>query len=813
MNVRAGDEVFVLNGVSYNFELAAGGALGFASDSPFAPKSTSGERSYADYDPFSAVAFTDLSGGMGQERATDVTKYYDAANVDARGGRLILGPLVHYNSATLPGLDTHSDALLQGTNTTGTLTFYGGIGGTSCSKVAAKLIIPAGFTEIDRFWLPLKGYALAGTITVKIYNDSSGAPGTEIATTTLSRDELQPFGSWAQASFSPAVTVSAGGTYWISVEHAGAIDVLYWYGGYSTSTAYSVNENHVYWDGAAWLTDAGQYWHLIVMYDDPTARPDSSLRYVLGAGEDGITRLWGYSGRRLYYIGSNSLPVAVQDGAGNSYEAAAEILHAVWFRAVADGHPYLYCALGDATSYVKFDGNIGTEQWATITMTGSGVSQGARRLAVHDNLLWRADEVCNVSASLDGTAYGGTVAVGDKTYPIRNMLSWNGALYVGKDDGLYKVEYATGYPTSGAPTVTKVLDFGSMANSVNFAAMCEHQGDLVFSLERGMIRFTAGNVVTPISPDTGLNLSADERAVYRAAHSSLNVLWVCAEGSLSGKSSLMALIDWHWHPIVTVPRAGDMMRSVHVEPGLYGQYPRVWFKAGLQVAYVNMPTTTQKRWLWGTGMDYAATGTIDLPWVDGNIRTINKDWVQVELDVSGVSRSWSSHLGYQNVSWVDVYYRTAEDAAWVQLGASIYTEGITTLAFPINTYGGKVQLRIALSQVEAASAVTPQVEAVVLKYMERPMDAVSFTRTYILKARSPNRAGATGVKSLAQWVTILQTLRESAEPLTFYPFWGVDAGVSYNVHIANYTVSEVRSEVGVSAAASMIATLKLNQVK
>jgi hypothetical protein len=811
MNVRPGDEVFVLNGTAYNFELAAGGALGFSSDSPFAPKSTSGERSYADYDPFSAVAFTDLSGGMGQERATDVTKYYDASNVDARGGRLILGPLVHYNSATLPGLDTHSDALLQGTNTTGTLDYLGI--GASLPKVATKLIIPTGFAEIDRFWLPLKGYALAGTITIKVYNDSSGAPGTEMATTTLSRDELQPFGAWAQASFTPAVAVSAGGTYWISVEHAGADSVLYWYGGTSDVPAYSSNDNCVSWVDGAWAANTGTYWHLIVMYDDPTTRPDSSLRYVLGAGEDGITRLWGYSGRRLYYIGAASLPVAVQDGAGNSFEAAAEILHAVWFRAVADAHPYLYCALGDATSYVKFDGNIGTEQWATITMTGSGVSQGARRLAVHDNLLWRADEVCNVSASLDGTAYGGTVAVGDKTYPIRNMLSWNGLLYVGKDDGLYSVTYAAGYPTSGAPTVTKVLDFGAMASSVNFAAMCEHQGDLVFSLERGLIRFTGGNVVTPISPDTGLNLSADQRAVYRSAHSSLNVLWVCAEGSLTGKSSLMALIDWHWHPIVTLPRAGDMMRSVHVEPGLYAQYPRVWFKAGLQVAYVNMPTTTQKRWLWGTDMDYVATGTIDLPWIDGNIRTINKDWVQVEIDARNcdVDRP-GTPPAYGNR--VEIYYRTEEDAAWTLLG-HVHAAGISTVAFPASTYGGKVQLRIGLWTADGANPLSPppQVEAVVLKYMERPADAVAFTRTYILKGRSPNRAGSTGVKSLAQWVTILQTLRESAEPLTFYPFWGVDAGVSYNVHIANYAVSEVRSEVGVSAAASMIATLKLNQVK
>lgn len=786
MRTRQGDEKFTLSETEYFFRLAAG-AIGFASDSPFAPKSTSGERSYADYDPFSAVAFANLDGGMGQERATDVTRYYDAENVDARGGRLILGPLVHYNSETLPGLDTDSDALLRGTNTVGDLDYLP-VDATR-TKVACSFVVPTGITGVDRVWLPLKGLALAATITADIYSNSAGAPSASLGSSTLSRDELSSYGGWAQFSFQPSLPLSAGSTYWLVLSHAGTAGTLSWYGG-TGAAEYAAYSNALEWDTdtSAWVATTAN-WHLILMYDDPNTRPDSSLRYLLGAGEDGISRLWGYSGRRLYYIGAAGVPVAVEDGASNVFEAGSEILDAKFYRAVGDTHAFIWCALGDSTDMVKFDCNIGTEEWAAIT------EKQARRLAVHDDLLWFADEVNQIAAT-DGTTYGTGVAVGDKTYPIRNMLSWQGDLYVGKDDGLYAVTYAVGYPTSGSPVVSKVIDFSAMANPVNFAAMVEHQGDLVFSLERGLLRFTSGNVLTPITPDTGLNLSADERATYRAAYSSLNVLWVCAEGSLAGKSSLLALVDWHWHPIVTVPRSGDMMRSVHVEPGLYSGEPRVWFKAGLQVAYASMPTTTQKRWLWSS-MDYAPSGTIDLPWVDGNIRTVNKDWIQVEIDASHMSET----------SYANVYYRVSEEDTFTLID-SVTTDGISTLAFPASTYGSKVQLRIGL--VTGTSSVTPHVEAVVLKFMERPKDSVAFTRVYNLTERAYNHAGARGVLSIAEQVQQLETLRESAEPLTWYPWWGWASGKTYSVHIVNYAVTEYPASE--DAKGHMAAVVKLQKV-
>jgi len=801
-SVQLGDEFFTLNGVVYPFLFPeAGGVLGCRSVSPFAPKTATGDRSYQDYEWISATALADLSGGMGQERLVDATQYYASHNVDARGGRIVLGPLLTISSYAA-GLDTHSGELLADT--------YAGAGApeldyysvdSSTTKLACKVTIPAGLTFLRRVWLPLRATVEAGTVTVGIYADDNGSPGTLVDSITISRDEFKTWGGWVQAIFASEVSVIGGNTYWISVEHSGAADSAAWYGAYGTDD-YSAQANAQYWDGAAWVATAA-YWHLIVLYDQDSLRLDAPTNLLLGAGEDGITRLWGWGGRRVYYVNpADDALTLVTDGAGNAYATVADIADAVWFRGSGDTYSLLYLALGDATDMVKFDGNIGTEQWSAVT------SIQARKLTVHNGLLWRCDVRNQVSGSADGSTFGNAVAVGDTSYPVAKLLSWNGALYVGKQDGLYKVEYVTGYPTSTTPTCTKVLDFTSQVDSNNFSILLEHQGNLIFSIGQALLMYTLGNLLTPITPDSGLNLSVSERSYFRAGFSALSALWVCAEGPLGGASALLAYVDGHWHALATMPRAGDMLRSLYLEPGLYDTVGRLWFSSGLDFVYCKMPSTTQKRWLWDD-MDWAARGYLDTSWIDGGIRSINKDWYQVTLHVRDVA-IWYTPPPVSYGPYVKVYWRPDEATAWAQVGAAVGTEGIVNLTFPAGSYGPKCQLRIylyrgALDIVET----TPQVEAVVLKYIERPEEYRTFTRTYEFSSGQTWRNGLPTGKTLAGWLADLALLRTSAEPLTLTTWYGAP----YTGHIVDYDVKEIREQRGdLQDVGSLLAVIRFQEL-
>ena len=211
-------------------------------------------------------------------------------------------------------------------------------------------------------------------------------------------------------------------------------------------------------------------------------------------------------------------------------------------------------------------------------------------------------------------------------------------------------------------------------------------------------------MLTSISPDA-LDLSAEKRVHYRAAASTVNTLWVVGEGALDGDSVLLAYTEGHWHPVYTASYIQNQaIRSLVVEPGWYGDLPRLWFGTGLRTAYVEMPTTTQHRWLWDSAtygqVTYALNGYLYTSWFDGNIRTINKDWVQVELDVRNVGAA-ADGAPYIAVAW-----RSDDAGSWVTLG-TVETNGLSTLTFPAASYSAKCQLRIYLYANTARDA-TPR---------------------------------------------------------------------------------------------------------
>jgi hypothetical protein len=776
--IDRGDEAFTLNGVTYDFIFPRSpSGLGFASASPFAPKSVTGERTYQDYDPLSAVAFSDLSGGMGQEYATDVTKYSTAYKIDARGGRIVLGPQAHIQT-DYSCLTTQDETNLQAWLAAA----YGNtVSPTATPEIDVNnyaaifgFICPDDTVQMERIWLPLAATFDLGTINVTLFGPTYNI----LQTTTIPQADLRPQLTWVAAKFATMQALTPGVQYWVQVSLAtvtgGTLTI--WCGSDATQVV-----NTYLWQGGAWVN---HHYRTPVLLVDPDLAPAGPPKYVMGAGADGVTRLWCYYGRRVYYINSLSLPIVTPDSTPAPHALGADVLDAVWWQASGDTAPWLWLALGDSTDMARYDGNVGHEDaasWADIA------GKKALRFCAQDSVLYRAYDTNHIDGTLDGTFTSTASHVGGSEYPILNMCVWDGNIWVGKADGLYKVTPDAGYPTSGDCLVTRVIDFSAMADSNNFSMLLVHQGDLVFNVGQGIMKYTSGEVLTAITPETGLNTPTSNRSIYRAGCSTVNALYVVAEAPLDvGPATLYVYVAGNWHPITNSARGGDLARSVIVEPGFYGALPRVWWSRMHQVTYHQMPTMTQKRWL-VNGVDWASTGYIILPWVDGNIRTINKDWIQVQVAARNVSATGP---------YIKVFWRPDEATAWVQLGINVTTTGITLLSFPAQSYGSKAQIKVELwSGTLNGTTVSPEVEAVVVKYLERPADSQSFTRMYELSTHALWRNGLPNTLNLAQQVTQLSTLRNSAEPLTWYPWFGGN----YQVHIVNYSATELH-EAEVSGA-------------
>lgn len=794
------DEWFEHEGARYGFMFSKPGTLSNVSSSPFAPKSTTGERSYADYDAISALAITDMTGGMGQERLTDTTMYYGGVNVDTRSGSLVLGPKL---------TEIGPNGTLAGARY---LNMGSGI--QSYTYVAQKWDSPADATTLRAIWLYLRGSSVLTAITVKLYDNNNGLPGNQLATATVSAGGVKPVAAWHEADFGTPIGVTGNVTYWVVVEWTSTDDTLYWLCDETGSGEVLV------WNGSTWSGTGYEDVRMTMYADDYTVRPDHPPIPFLGVGKDSIARLWLRAGRGLYYVNRNNVITPVEDGAG-----ATKLLEGVgyayaWYRAPGDSHNWLYLGhLDKDIEMVRFDGEIGGETWETLT------GHRARALCVHNNLLVFAYDDVYIDA-YDGTLWTGATPgsyaiCGDATYAVRNLVSWNGNVWAGKNDGLYKITVPTGYPTTGSLSAQKIIDFLPVASDNNFAMMTVHQGDLWFNIGNGLMRYTTGDVLTPAAPDTGLNVSTSKRAIYRNGISALGTLWLLAEGDVSpgqtvdvnmgyysgdvdvDASVLYCYYDGHFFPLAQLPRLDQLLvRGICIDPGWYSNGPRLWFGSGVRLAYCDMPTTTYRRWL-VPGMNYADTGYLLTSWFDGNIRTIEKDWMAIELDIYNSDTDEASES-----DTVRVYWRPDEETAWEALSAAFATRGLVTLAFPADSHSTKLQLKVELASYDGTS--TPRVEAIVLKYMERPEDVRSYTRTYKLASRLENRNGVIVTRSLAQQLDDLRTLREAKEPLTHHAWYGTER----TVHIVDYSVSEMpdeQSEAGDKGV--MLAVVRLQEVE
>lgn len=785
---RAHDETFTTTGgVVYGFRLARGNHGFSTTTNPFAAKSTQGDRSYSDYDAVQAIALSDQSGGFGQERLESTVRYWNGINLDTRGRKITLGPGVTYDTP-VRNLSCGDAFNFEKHDTPPTLVWQA-VYSPARQKVAAWFDCASDVNDIARVWLPLAVTVSAAVVTVAIYQNTPAADGigepdaSPMVSVSLPRSALRPGGGWVEVAFTNSVSVAPGSRYWISIETVGTdTSAVRWL---TAPLSASVSANAKAYNGSSWSSlDA----HLVFWYDDGAVHPDGGLHLLVGAGEDNIRRLWGYSGRRLYYVDANGSPVAVQNGSGTVYEATADIMDACWFQGTGDAHPYLYLALGDSTNLVKFDGNIGAEQWSSITLQ-------AHALAVHDDKLWYADEVNVINFSTTGSTAAGTNAYcGDKSYRVRRMVSWQGYLYIGKADGLYRASYS-----GSTITIQLIVDLRAQADDNNFAVMTVHQEDLIFSVGNGLMRYTAGGVLQSIAGEIGSDILLSQRGYYRSACSAVGALFAVVEGPLDGYSALIAYVEGGWHPLAVARRLGDFMRSIVIDPGMYGDLPRLWYGCGTQLACVSMPMTTQKRYL-ATDPGYADYGVWESSWFDGNLRTIDKDWMSLELDVEHVEADGPL---------VEVYYRLQEGDSWTVLGTG-NTNGIMTFNFPAQTYSPKIQLRLRL---EAGSyngvTDTPRVNAVVLKYLERPDVIHTHLRTYLLAPRQETRSGAPVTVSVADQIGWLRRLAGEKEPLIWRSWYGSER----RVHVLRYNATEQREEVGaVADVGSVIVAIQLQEV-
>lgn len=601
---------------------------------------------------------------------------------------------------------------------------------------------------------PVREVAPTGYLEMAVYTDSGGVPGVAVTNGTSSQvpfSRLVAGGGWVEAITPNLMASLAGDTpYWLVLQVTPGTDEYI-----EVMTAASSVGQYATYDGT-WAVTANatallQAGYLLLAPDAPISK------YV-----EYNNVLYAAAGRRLYTITPSEVHL-VNRVFANDIEDMAVMSR-------PNETSRLLVAYG--TGLDIFDGTT----WTTV-------AQPCERLAVHDNLFWRAARdatgvfvqgTSNFGDWATANTAGTKIYVGDNRYAVTCLFSWRGTLWAGKRDGLYAISYGDTYPASGVQgQANKVVDLSSELHENNFSSCAVWQGDLYFSVANGLARYSSANILSSHTPDISLRREV-VRGRFVALHPTLTQLFAVYVCDIEQYSQVMVMTAGGWHGIATTARRGDRVRALYVDSGLFGPYPFVWFSSDLVPSYFVQPTWSLRRWTF-PDVDYSQDGWLYTSWIDGNLITIAKDWVDIDVVSTCVDGTA-----------IELYYRFDEADAWTYLG-TVTATGTTRLVFPVGTVSDRIQLAFRLQRT--AAETTPMLWGYALRFVPRPIPKQYITVQVVLADQIELITGRDERTSAQQWEDLLAA-RNASEAVPF-----VDtAGRAYMVHVDQMTRQRVDAD-------------------
>lgn len=730
-------------------------------------------------EPYTRAAFR-FGDGAGLHEYDGSHRYEWGNCVDARSGHLMMAPERVVKGAPYYEMKIHDSSVLVAEQLDSGGSQYG---------LAERFQMPAsGYTTIRSIAILVKrsdsmDYTNASTFTVGIVADAAGPkPGTTLGSATVAlkaeTDAYSPFPDrwrhgdwfWLEATFSSDVVVGAGNYYWISVYNNQSPEVLHWaedqYGG--TIATRSVH------NGTAWQDGTSDYRLMIkVSYRDGAKQFDSFLRCMqVYRGSDNIERMYAGTNYRVLYYN----PAWGGGQWWESKETSVPVLQLLEF------DNKLFAALGPATDMEYSDGSSPeSTAWTTIS------SNQANALAVHDNMIWKADDN-EVKASTTGMSadWGATaVKVGDPGTPVQAMVSHGGKLFCAKPEGIYEVTYPDTYPGSGTPTANLMLDFNTERYPRTWL-IDWHSGLYfpgaggVYELKSGLLRnlwedkvdegaldprsFMAPPMVAPVK---GTDPPYTRPRSWAPLYDHGPVSWTCAQATTRGilfarsnphqhTSDLIWYDGRNWYSLRSVgdlasdggPRnVGEYLTACFVQDAGGGR-GWMWFNEGFGIAQTEWPTWTDNTADDDT-VEYEDRAQAVTPWFS---LAENREILLVKVGLT--SYGLAPPISFQRA---EVHYRLAGQSSWTELG-DFETSPYQEISFPAGTKSHRIQFKLEFDCYQQTVTISPMIEQLDLFYQTIPEKSTTHQLILSCAGNADMRTGGTDERTAGETLADLRAL-------------------------------------------------------
>jgi hypothetical protein len=113
-----------------------------------------------------------------------------------------------------------------------------------------------------------------------------------------------------------------------------------------------------------------------------------------------------------------------------------------------------------------------------------------------------------------------------------------------------------------------------------------------------------------------------------------------------------------------------------------------------------------------TGYSYGRLGELTLPWFDGRFAEIAGTALRISI--------YGDALTLNTQEYIEVYYRTAKDADFLDLGAINSTNATLDFASGVGVAFNIIQFKFELNRRSADATKTPIIRRIVFQYLKKP---------------------------------------------------------------------------------------------
>jgi hypothetical protein len=355
-----------------------------------------------------------------------------------------------------------------------------------------------------------------------------------------------------------------------------------------------------------------------------------------------------------------------------------------------------------AGSVVKITSGPGINESKTIS------SNTATVLAISST--WTATLTDDSQYEIE--AWGVTAApvirtqVGDGSYNITNLVTYNNEMYVFKEDSLWRVV------NDRAMQVPVGLE--AMPSPSNGVAAVAQNLFLYFSWSHSAERLYGGTL-DDFGPWKGRGLPAGRQGPISAMESVMAWLFVAIDGGPDGTSCVMVWNGMGWSEVFRAWGVGWRIRQIKWVPQIGGR-PKLYISVGPLLVFIHMPLDTLNPEN-DTTLPYMHESALTTSTFDMGARRLPKMWKEFEAFTESLKRTSSAVLGRS----IDLDYQL-DDA----IGGSVWTYAGQLDNSPVDTLqimrGNKRAIRFRLRMHIQTSTSPMIVKAYILEgYARTPV--------------------------------------------------------------------------------------------